>query len=110
MAQNPIFVITMEDGREMKGELYPEIAPQSVGNFIALDVVAGAADAHALGVAALDHEAGDDAVEDQPIVEAGIGQGDEVAHGLGRDLRVELTLHLAAILHGDDKNGILCHK
>ena len=36
MAQNPIFVITMEDGREMKGELYPEIAPQSVGNFIAL--------------------------------------------------------------------------
>ena len=36
MAQNPIFVMTMEDGREMKGELYPEIAPQSVGNFIAL--------------------------------------------------------------------------
>ena len=36
MAQNPIFVITMEDGREMKGELYPEFAPQSVGNFIAL--------------------------------------------------------------------------
>ena len=36
MAQNPTFVITMEDGREMKGELYPEIAPQSVGNFIAL--------------------------------------------------------------------------
>ena len=36
MAQNPTFIITMEDGREMKGELYPEIAPQSVGNFIAL--------------------------------------------------------------------------
>ena len=36
MAQNPVFVITMEDGREMKGELYPEVAPQSVGNFIAL--------------------------------------------------------------------------
>ena len=33
---NPTFVITMADGREMKGELYPEIAPQSVGNFIAL--------------------------------------------------------------------------
>ena len=26
----------MKDGRQMKGELYPEIAPQSVGNFIAL--------------------------------------------------------------------------
>ena len=36
MAQHPVFVITMEDGREMKGELYPDIAPQSVGNFIAL--------------------------------------------------------------------------
>ncbi len=36
MAQNPVFVITMADGREMKGELYPEIAPQSVGNFVAL--------------------------------------------------------------------------
>ena len=36
MAQHPVFVITMADGREMKGELYPETAPQSVGNFIAL--------------------------------------------------------------------------
>ena len=33
---NPTFVITMADGREMKGELYPDIEPQSVGNFIAL--------------------------------------------------------------------------
>ena len=36
MAQNPVFTITMSDGRVMKGELYPEIAPQSVGNFTAL--------------------------------------------------------------------------
>ena len=36
MALNPTFVITMEDGREMKGELYTEIAPHSVVNFIAL--------------------------------------------------------------------------
>ena len=36
LAQNPTFVITMKDGRQMKGELYPDIAPQSVGNFIAL--------------------------------------------------------------------------
>ncbi|MBR0217563.1 MAG: peptidylprolyl isomerase [Clostridia bacterium] len=26
----------MQDGRQMKGELYPDIAPQTVGNFIAL--------------------------------------------------------------------------
>ena len=36
MAQNPVFVIKMRNGKEMKGELYPEAAPQSVGNFIAL--------------------------------------------------------------------------
>ena len=36
MAQNPVFTIRMKDGREMKGELYPEYAPQSVGNFTAL--------------------------------------------------------------------------
>ena len=36
MAQNPVFTITMSDGRVMKGELYPETAPQSVGNFVAL--------------------------------------------------------------------------
>jgi peptidyl-prolyl cis-trans isomerase B (cyclophilin B) len=33
---NPIFVITLENGKEMHGELYPEFASQSVGNFIAL--------------------------------------------------------------------------
>ena len=33
---NPIFAITMENGGVIKGELYPEIAPQSVYNFIDL--------------------------------------------------------------------------
>ncbi len=33
---NPTFVITLENGKQMKGELYPEIAPNSVGNFISL--------------------------------------------------------------------------
>ena len=36
MAQHPVFTLKMKDGREMKGELYPEYAPQSVGNFVAL--------------------------------------------------------------------------
>ena len=33
---NPIFTIEMENGMIMKGELYPEIAPTSVANFIEL--------------------------------------------------------------------------
>lgn len=36
MAQNPIVTITMENGNVMKAELYPEIAPISVNNFISL--------------------------------------------------------------------------
>ncbi len=34
--KNPTFTIEMNDGAVMTGELYPAIAPQSVGNFIAL--------------------------------------------------------------------------
>ena len=38
MAQSvhPTFIITMADGGVMSGELYPDLAPQSVGNFISL--------------------------------------------------------------------------
>ena len=36
MAQNPVVTITMETGAVMKAELYPEIAPVSVNNFISL--------------------------------------------------------------------------
>jgi len=36
MAQNPIVTITMNTGDVMKLELYPDIAPISVNNFISL--------------------------------------------------------------------------
>lgn len=36
MAQNPIVTIKMQDGGVIKAELYPEIAPESVNNFISL--------------------------------------------------------------------------
>ena len=36
MAQNPVVTITMENGDTMKAELYPEIAPNTVNNFISL--------------------------------------------------------------------------
>ncbi len=36
MAQNPIVTITMQDGGVIKAELYPDIAPISVNNFISL--------------------------------------------------------------------------
>lgn len=36
MAQNPIVTFEMEDGGIMKAELYPDVAPNSVNNFISL--------------------------------------------------------------------------
>ena len=36
MAQNPIITITMENDDVIKAELYPEVAPNSVNNFISL--------------------------------------------------------------------------
>ena len=36
MAQNPIVTIEMENGGTIKAELYPEIAPNTVNNFISL--------------------------------------------------------------------------
>jgi len=34
--QNPIVTFTMENGNQMRAELYPEIAPNTVNNFISL--------------------------------------------------------------------------
>ena len=36
MAQNPIVTIEMENGSLIKAELYPQVAPNSVNNFISL--------------------------------------------------------------------------
>ena len=36
MAQNPIITFEMENGDIMKAELYPEVAPNTVNNFISL--------------------------------------------------------------------------
>ena len=36
MAQNPIVTFTMENGDIMKAELYPDVAPNTVKNFISL--------------------------------------------------------------------------
>ena len=36
MSQNPVVTIEMENGDIMKAELYPEIAPNTVNNFISL--------------------------------------------------------------------------
>ena len=36
MVQNPVVTITMQDGKIIKAELYPDVAPNTVNNFISL--------------------------------------------------------------------------
>ncbi len=36
MAQNPVITITMENGKKISAELFPQIAPNTVNNFISL--------------------------------------------------------------------------
>ena len=65
----------------------------AVGGKLALDGVLRAAGAVAVGVAALHHEPGDDAVERQAVIKAGVGKVHEVLHSDGRGVSVQL--------HGD---------
>ena len=83
-----------------------QLVLEAVGTELALDAVAGAAGANALGVAALDHKAGDDPVENDAVIEALLHQGDKVVDGVGGHLRVQLRLDDAAVFHFDGNNGI----
>ena len=60
----------------------------------------------ALGAAALDHKAGNHAVEDQAVIVVVIAQIDEVIDALGGLFGVQLSLDNAAVFHGDLKSRI----
>ena len=62
---------------------------------LVLDRVAGAAVSGALGVAALDHEARDDAVEDRAVVEVRLDELAEVRGRNGHPVAEELDRHVA---------------
>ena len=78
----------------------------TVGGKFAVDLIARAAHAVALRAAALDHEAGDDAVENEAVIKARICQRDEVVDGVGGQLGIELAGHHRTALHLDGHNGI----
>ena len=76
---------------------------------LAFDLIAGAADADSLRAAALDHEAGDDPVEDEAVVEALIHQVFKVVDRVGSVFGQQFDLDLAAILHFDDDHFLLLY-
>ena len=57
-------------------------------------------------VAALDHKAGDDPVENRPVIEAPALPGDKVIDGLGAISGVQLGDDLAAVFHFNGHNRI----
>ncbi|MPN63595.1 hypothetical protein SDC9_211359 [bioreactor metagenome] len=73
---------------------------------LARDRVARSAHAGAGRVAALDHEAGNHAVEDQPVVKALLDQVHEVGDRIGRDFGEQLGLNHIAVVHFDGHNGV----
>jgi len=98
----------LRSGHGQNAALVREVVLHAVELEFALDAVAGTAHAGAVGAAALDHEAGDDPVEDEAVVKALVRKGDEVAHALRRLFGIELGDDLAAVFHGERHHGI-CH-
>ena len=70
--------------------------------------VAGASHTGSVGTSALDHEAFDDPVEDQPVVKALIDQTDKVIYCIWGDFRIQLRFHDIAVFHRNG-NYWICH-
>ena len=83
-----------------------QIVHHTVGGELALDAVAGTAHTVAVGAAALEHKAGDHAGEDETVIDAAIGQRDEVAHALRCDVGIQLADDLAAVFHSNSCDRI----
>ena len=87
-------------GHGQHAPVVDQVVLEAVSGELPLDGVAGAAHAGAVGAAALDHEAGDNPVEDQAVVVALLDQADEIVDRVGGHVGVELRLHDAAVPMG----------
>ena len=93
-------------GHAENAPLVLQIILEAVEEKFALDAVAGAAHAGTFGAAALNHEAGNDPVEDQAVIVVVVAQVDEVVDALGCGFGVQLAFDNTAVCHGDFKSGI----
>jgi len=83
-----------------------QIVFNTVEEKFALNAVAGAAHTGAVRAAALDHEAGNDTVEDQAIIVIVVCQINEVVDALRSLIGVQFTFDNAAVFHGNLKSRI----
>ncbi len=86
-----------------------QVVVEAVGPELALDAVAGTAGSAALGAASLDHEAGDDPVEDKTVIVALAGKGYEVVHRCRGNVGIQLKLDFAALFHFNGNDGVVAH-
>ena len=78
----------------------------AVGSKFALNLIAGTAHTCSCGVAALNHKACDNSVENKSVIEAFVCKLCEVCNGDGRNFGVKFKSHGAAVFHFND---CLCH-
>ena len=83
-----------------------EVIFKAIGGKFTLYAVARTADAYALGVASLDHKAGNDAVENNTVIKAFFNKGNKIVNGIGCNFGIELSFHDVARLHFNGNYGI----
>ena len=99
------------DGRARHGQHAAgvrQVILEPIRSKFAADLIARAAHAGAFRVAALDHEARDNAVEGQAVIKALFCEGNKVIYRVRRNLGVQLGLDDVAVFHFDGNNRI-CH-
>ena len=79
-----------------------KIVGNAVHQEFTLDLLLSSAHSGTLGVAALYHEILDNAVEYQPVIEAGADQLAEVLHCYRSLVRIKLELYLLSVFHFDN--------
>ena len=86
-----------------------QIVLDAVLGELSLDGVARSAGSGALGAAALNHEAVDNAVEIQSVIETLLHEADEIVDCVGGDFRIKLRFDDIAIFNFNGNYRILCH-
>ncbi|MNL77320.1 hypothetical protein D3C87_2034690 [compost metagenome] len=82
-----------------------KVVCESVRGEFTCNAISWTAHTGAFGVTALNHKAGNHAMENRPVVEALLNQGDKVVYGVGSNFGIELGFDNTAVIHlnGDDR-------
>ena len=83
-----------------------EVVFEAVHSKLTLDFVSGTAHSGAVGTAALNHEAVDNAVKGKSVVESVFDEADKVVDGVGSNFGIKLRLNDLSAVHFECNNWI----